>query len=278
MHAFLRRGGSGAVRTLKPALPRPLVPVACFPRTTLACRRDRCFHGAGVGHGVRWSSSEPADLMEEDPEADGNRLLVGTIVERLPALVTPPSAWEMEWEQFQDELDLVRTKRVPLDMLESEKTIEEDLKVDYKQNPRVTRQDVEGRVKSLNRCLDRGLFLIVKLPGEDFWHFPLGHWQTGETTRETAERSLETMAGAELDSYFLGNAPIGHVQYESGEVPPLKGVKGASGARLFLHHSMYCGGLPYASEAADFAWVPREELKNYLDPKSSALVEDIIYT
>ena len=90
--------------------------------------------------------------------------------------------------------------------------------------PRTTPDDASGNTRSLNRALDRKLYLVVKAPGTATWTLPQTQHVTDEPLRkvrvvircnlvmqrwaQTAERALSG-AGSPVHAYFLSNAPSG---------------------------------------------------------------------
>ncbi|KAF2456487.1 50S ribosomal subunit L30 [Lineolata rhizophorae] len=77
--------------------------------------------------------------------------------------------------------------------------------------PRVTEADRQGNTRSLNRQLQRTLYLMVKNE-EGEWKFPERRMFRAESLREAAEHILGEAAGIDMNTWFLGNHPIGHYE------------------------------------------------------------------
>ncbi|KAF7133485.1 hypothetical protein RHSIM_Rhsim09G0104800 [Rhododendron simsii] len=92
-----------------------------------------------------------------------------------------------------------------------------DYQIDYVPAPRVTEADKTNDKRSLQRALDRRLYLLlygktVSAPhGRSVWHFPENVYKSEETLRKCAESALLSVIGDLSDTYFVGNAPMGHM-------------------------------------------------------------------
>ncbi|KAI8373078.1 39S mitochondrial ribosomal protein L46-domain-containing protein, partial [Radiomyces spectabilis] len=77
---------------------------------------------------------------------------------------------------------------------------------------RETEADRKNDLKSLDRVLQRTLYLVVKNPKESQhpWQFPQGDLETNEYLHEAAERRLKEQCGADMDVWFVGRQPIAH--------------------------------------------------------------------
>jgi 8-oxo-dGTP pyrophosphatase MutT (NUDIX family) len=204
------------------------------------------------------------------------RVVSGVIIERTPRLTHPRKSWMVEWQQFQDELDInKRKKMIPLDWILSTRNKEELLNNDqFDPSPRIQPSDISDDRRSINRALVDSTFLIVKRKRDaNQWRFPQGMLKPTDTIRKAAERRVKEECGAELDSYFLGNAPIGHVAYEHAEGGECVGSK------VFLMHSVYLGGDVEIDDRdiVDFAWVRQEEFPDYFSGDMLELLRKVIY-
>jgi len=146
--------------------------------------------------------------------------------------------------------------------------------------PRETADDLANNRKSLNRALDTHLYLIVKKnrnsgDGGYEWQFPQGGWEEGETIRATAERELKEETG--VSAYFLGNAPVGHIEYFMPQTAQERYK--AEGAKVFFHRALYQSGnirLNAKEGLIDYLWVTKKELKEYVHPDYYKGVEDLL--
>lgn len=83
--------------------------------------------------------------------------------------------------------------------------------------PKITKDDEADNRKSLYRKLAEPLYLIVKKPKEMEmpWQFPTAYHQGDQTIRQTAEKGLKASCGEDLMTYFLGNAPVAHLNLKT---------------------------------------------------------------
>ncbi|KAM4748391.1 large ribosomal subunit protein mL46 [Rhinophrynus dorsalis] len=131
---------------------------------------------------------------------------------------------------------------------------------------RVTEADKKNDRSTLNRKLENNLVLLVKekIGKEEFWMFPQIEWQCGETMRQTAERALSTLSDSSIQVNFLGNAPCGFYKYK---FPKLLRTDDAVGAKVFFFKALLkSGDLAPKLKKGEYAWVTKDELKDYLKP------------
>nr|POE66198.1 54s ribosomal protein l17, mitochondrial [Quercus suber] len=75
-------------------------------------------------------------------------------------------------------------------------------------SPRVTKADETGDLTSLNRKLDRTLYLLVKNK-EGVWRFPEDRVYGKENLRQAAERLLVQSCGINMNTWIVASHPIG---------------------------------------------------------------------
>uniref|UniRef100_A0A8C2KGV1 Large ribosomal subunit protein mL46 n=1 Tax=Cyprinus carpio TaxID=7962 RepID=A0A8C2KGV1_CYPCA len=121
-------------------------------------------------------------------------------------------------------------------------------------------------VSSSERCLADSLILLVKkhVGSQKLWLLPQIQWQTGETLRQTAERALASLPGADLTATFLGNAPCGFYKYK---YPKDIQKEGSVGAKVFFFKAVLPSHKHLPLEKNSFAWVKKEELQDFLKPE-----------
>ncbi|KAK5128065.1 hypothetical protein LTR85_005182 [Meristemomyces frigidus] len=78
--------------------------------------------------------------------------------------------------------------------------------------PRITEADRANDVRSLNRKLDRSLYLLVKNKAGR-WRFPEDRVYGRENLHQAAERVLIQSCGINMNTWLVGNHPIGHHVY-----------------------------------------------------------------
>ncbi|SMR49033.1 unnamed protein product [Zymoseptoria tritici ST99CH_1E4] len=74
---------------------------------------------------------------------------------------------------------------------------------------RRTKDDEENNTKSLNRRLDRNLYLLVKNK-HGHWRFPQDRLYAREGLHQAAERVLLQAGGINMNTWVVGNHPIGY--------------------------------------------------------------------
>jgi large subunit ribosomal protein L46 len=134
--------------------------------------------------------------------------------------------------------------------------------------PLITEADKTNNRKSLYRALTSRLFLIVKKDRKEHaWQFPQGGYEKvdGVHLRNTAVRELREECGSELKVWWTGNAPFTHWEYDLNSTYQKKYNSDAT--KVFFYRSTYLAGEVKLNpnELIDYAWVTRDELKEYID-------------
>lgn len=137
--------------------------------------------------------------------------------------------------------------------------------------PRITPADESGDTASLRRALDKRLFMLLggASPTPTF-PAALHSSAEGEPIRAAAERALASAivpgpGSPPLETYFVGNAPAGHLDAASaGGVGGPAAVDGT----LFFHRAQLIAGDPAPTSLADgpLAWLTKEELVDKVGP------------
>ncbi|KAF9975151.1 54S ribosomal protein L17 mitochondrial [Actinomortierella ambigua] len=164
------------------------------------------------------------------------------------------------------------------DMTEEERVAAQEAKVEF--NDRVTEADRKNDVRSLERALARTLYLIVKKPRDQHaWQFPQGGVHVTENLQEAAGRELAEECGANMDLWFVGRVPIGHYNYsfskafrEKTENPAVSGAK-----VFFMKAHIFAGQVQVDNkEIVDYAWVTKQEMKDYVSAEYYEAVKDML--
>ncbi|CAO1633027.1 unnamed protein product [Parajaminaea phylloscopi] len=148
----------------------------------------------------------------------------------------------------------------------------EELGVDaelYATRPRKTEADAKNDVTSLERALDRTLFLVMRSKSSP-WRLPTTAVDVaaGETLHKVAKRPVEAALGDKMDIWLVSNMPVAVLprppqqdaaSSASTPTPPTS----ASGKTYFLRGQII-SGLPQASQDAEFAWLTQEEIQDRL--------------
>jgi large subunit ribosomal protein L46 len=137
--------------------------------------------------------------------------------------------------------------------------------IDYVPAPRITEADKINDKKSLNRALDNRLYLLLysnnhESPGDKpVWHFPEKAYESEDTLRLCAESALKSVIGDLSHTYFVGNAPMGHINVQPTEtennLPSLK--------RFFFKSQVIAATHFDIKKCQDFVWVTKDELLEY---------------
>ncbi|KAF2675258.1 hypothetical protein BT63DRAFT_436197 [Microthyrium microscopicum] len=149
--------------------------------------------------------------------------------------------------------------------------------------PRTTEADKAGDEKSLNRLLQRTLYLLVK-DGKGNWRFPSAPWDgvKKETLRESAERIIRQSAGINMHTWIVSNHPVGHFERPYGQNYITTNEAGATvkGEVTFFMKGRIMMGQADIKESelgvSDFKWLPKESIKEHVHPKYWASVDDIL--
>lgn len=124
---------------------------------------------------------------------------------------------------------------------------------------RKTEDDVKNNVGSTNRKLSNSLLLLIKqnLGKSSNWVLPLGLRQEGETMRQAAERVLEETCGTNLQTKFLGNAPVGFYKYR---YPISANCQQSIGMKIFFFKAQLLSGNVSKEVCSNFQWLSQQEL------------------
>ncbi|XP_060064896.1 large ribosomal subunit protein mL46-like [Ylistrum balloti] len=139
--------------------------------------------------------------------------------------------------------------------------------LNFSEGSRETVADQENDLQSLNRKLDKKLYLVVKqrLGEVEHWILPQGDHVENESMRETAERALGKLCGDSVQSKFMGNAPCGF--YRNIFSKTIKEKLCANGQKVFFFRAEYSqGDITVSDHVSDYKWLTIEEMAEYLQP------------
>ncbi|CAG8492191.1 1377_t:CDS:2 [Paraglomus occultum] len=142
---------------------------------------------------------------------------------------------------------------------------------------RVTEADRINDMTSLDRALQRTLYLIVRKPRKEHaWQFPQGGVNTaeGELLHQAAKRELAEECGENMDVWFVSRKPIGYCAYDfpAGESDVYDGAK-----VFFLKAHIFAGQAQVDNkEIVEFAWVTKQEMQQYVTPEYYSYVKDML--
>ncbi|KAI7205887.1 hypothetical protein KC324_g22 [Hortaea werneckii] len=143
--------------------------------------------------------------METEDPCWNDEVLVGddvsepsTTVERLIRDAEGRPIVDVESQKEEEEQKSVEGAKRELQRVEVERPMSRETEADRKNDQR-----------SLNRKLDRALYLMVKNK-EGSWRFPEDRVYGRENLHQAAERILIQSAGINMNTFLIGNHPIGH--------------------------------------------------------------------
>lgn len=166
----------------------------------------------------------------------------------------------------------------------SEVEAKPDIEAIEKPMPRVTEADLKNDVKSLNRMLQRTLYLLVKNK-EGKWAFPADRLVGKEALhsvrkpkllylqstdkQQAAERILLDAGGINMNTWLIGRVPVGHHQIDftpqTAKNPNELGLK-----TFFMRARIMAGQLNLTDNKlglSDFKWLAKEEVEKEVDRK-----------
>ncbi|KAL2819250.1 ribonuclease H-like domain-containing protein [Aspergillus granulosus] len=147
-------------------------------------------------------------------------------------------------------------------------------------HPRVTEADRKGDFQSLNRALQRTLYLLVQAK-EGYWKLPSSPIVAEETLRLAAERTLAESAGVNMNTFMVGYHPVGHHVYNAIK-PKTDETTGATiaGEKTFFMKSRIMAGQADLSNNVqnlkDFKWLAKEEIAKYVRPQYYASIKNML--
>ncbi|KAF3483346.1 mitochondrial 54S ribosomal protein YmL17/YmL30 [Arthroderma uncinatum] len=134
--------------------------------------------------------------------------------------------------------------------------------------PRVSEADTTGDEKSLDRAMQRTLYLLVKVK-QGYWKFPSVTLDVKENVRAGAERSLVQSVGPNMNVWTVGYHPVSH--YVQRFTKPI--IDTATGAELKGEKTFFLKGRILAGQAdvtknmqdvVDFKWLSKEEVQKHV--------------
>ncbi|KAJ8340298.1 hypothetical protein SKAU_G00349310 [Synaphobranchus kaupii] len=128
------------------------------------------------------------------------------------------------------------------------------------------KEQVDMNMSSVDRCLGDSLVLLAKqqVGSEELWLLPQLQWMAGENLRQTAERALASLPGADFKATFLGNTPCGVYKYK---FPKAIQTESSVGAKVFFFKALLSSHRSSPTQKGAFVWVKKSELQNYLKPQ-----------
>lgn len=225
------------------------------------CRRGFC-------------SSAPAAAA-----AANDKIVASVLFERLPLVVPKIDPVVYAFQEFSFRWNQQYRREYPEKFLKkSDARGKGDYQIDYQPAPRITEADKSNDQRSLKRALDRRLYLLLygstygSPSGELVWHFPEKVYESEETLRKCAESALKSVIGDLSHTYFVGNAPMGHMVVEPSESAQFT----ESFKRFFFKSQVIATNKYNIGRCKDFVWVTKDELLEYFPEQAEFLNKMII--
>ncbi|KAI4107177.1 MAG: hypothetical protein L6R37_001754 [Teloschistes peruensis] len=143
--------------------------------------------------------------------------------------------------------------------------------------PRVTEADRVGDMKSLDRRLERTLYLVVKEGKErgGRWWFPSDVLTGKESLHTAAERVIVHAGGVNMNTWVVGNIPQGHFVLNYGtqdtKFMTQKVKQEIRGEKFFFMKGRIMAGQANLTDnklgLTDFQWLAKDEIQKLLTPR-----------
>ncbi|KAJ8754857.1 hypothetical protein K2173_015369 [Erythroxylum novogranatense] len=205
-------------------------------------------------------------------------LVASVVFERLPVVIPKIDAVVYAFQEFSFRWRQQYRRRYPDEFLnKSNARGKGDYHIDYEPAPRITEADKTNDKKSLLRALDRRLYLLLygnaygSQSGHPVWHFPEKVYESEDTMRKCAESALNSVLGDLSHTYFVGNAPMGHMVVQPNNIGQDSGYK-----RFFFKSQVIGTNKFKIGNCEDFIWVTKDELLEYFPEKASFFTKMII--
>lgn len=206
------------------------------------------------------------------------KIVASVLFERLPVVIPKIDPVVYAFTEFSFRWRQQFRRRYPDEFLDkSNSSGKGDYQIEYEPAPRITEADKTNDKKSLQRALDRKLYLLLygKAYGspsdKPVWHFPEKVYESEETLRKCAESALQSVLGELSHTYFSGNAPMGHMV-----IQPTDDAQESSYKRFFFKSQVTAMDKFKIGKCEDFVWVTKDELLGYFPEQTEYLNKMII--
>ncbi|SJX65556.1 related to MRPL17-mitochondrial ribosomal protein, large subunit [Sporisorium reilianum f. sp. reilianum] len=141
--------------------------------------------------------------------------------------------------------------------------------------PRTTQADASNDVRSLERKLDRTLYLVVKqksAKGAAAWRFPAKALTNikRENLHDVAPASVTDILGNKMDIWMVSNLPVGLY----------KPASAAAEKTYFLRAHVLAGNAELTqakgNDVEEFQWLTKEEIEKLMESSYWSNVEDLL--
>ncbi|XP_015899574.3 uncharacterized protein LOC107432887 [Ziziphus jujuba] len=211
--------------------------------------------------------------------SNSEKIVASVLFERLPVVIPKIDPVVYAFQEFSFRWQQQYRRMYPDELLDkSNSRGKGDYHIDYVPAPRITEADKKNDKKSLQRALDRRLYLLLygstygSPTGNPVWHFPEKVYESEETLRKCAESALESVVGDLSHTYFVGNAPMGHMVVQATE----NLADFSSFKRFFFKSQVIATNKFNINKCEDFVWVTKDEVLEYFPEQAEFLNKMII--
>ncbi|XP_042006185.1 39S ribosomal protein L46, mitochondrial-like [Salvia splendens] len=211
-------------------------------------------------------------------KSGGEKIIASVLFERLPVVIPKIDPVVYAFHEFSFRWQQQYRKEYPGSFLQkSNARGQGDHHIEYTPAPRITEADKTNDKKSLQRALDRRLYLLLygssfDSNGTPVWHFPEKVYDSEPTLRKCAESALESVVGDLSKTYFVGNAPMGHTVVQPAENDKVD----APSKRFFFKSQLIATSKINVEKCEDYLWVTKDELLEYFPQHAEYLNKMII--
>ncbi|KAF9892428.1 54S ribosomal protein L17 mitochondrial [Aspergillus nanangensis] len=133
---------------------------------------------------------------------------------------------------------------------------------------RMTEADQQGDMKSLNRALQRTLYLFVQSK-DGYWKLPSSPIEKEETLRLAVERTLAQSAGVNMNTWLVGFHPVGHHVYnfKKPRLDEANGIEHRGEKTFYIKGRIMTGQADLTVNTQglkDFKWLAKEEIPKFV--------------
>ncbi|XP_051136369.1 uncharacterized protein LOC127255009 [Andrographis paniculata] len=222
---------------------------------------------------ARFSTSAPT-------KSGGNEKIIASVLfERLPVVVPKIDPVVYAFQEFSFRWRQQYRREYPESFLKkADARGKGDYQIDFTPASRITEADKKNDRRSLQRALDRRLYLLLYgtaygSSGNPVWHFPEKVYESEQTLRKCAESALKSVIGDLSHTYFVGNAPMGHMIV----LPPETEQADSSSFKRFVFKSQVIAADEFnVGKCQDYVWVTKDELLEYFPDQAQFLNKMII--
>ncbi|KAL4563781.1 hypothetical protein LXL04_027827 [Taraxacum kok-saghyz] len=210
-----------------------------------------------------------------------DKIVASVLFERLSVVIPKIDAVVYGFQEFSFRWRQQFRRAYPEEFLQkSDARGKGEYHIDFVPAPRITEADKINDKKNLNLIYGFGTTVsIMKVigdsygtpKGQDVWHFPEKVYKSEETLRKCTESALESVIGDLSHTYFVGNAPMGHIA-----MPPGEKNKDTPSFKRFFFKSQVIATNKVDIKSKDFVWVTKDELLEYFPKHSEYLTKMII--